>query len=355
MPSPDYLKPFMELNRALGYGVDQGSLMNLIARRIVETLGIKGCLIKMKSPSSGSLELAAGYGLSELFLFARPEALSQSICFQLPDQVRCFATAQDFEEVAEQEAMMIEGIRAAAIAPIEARQESVGLVALFADAPRQFDTAELNFATTLVTTCFQSVYWQQDLEKAVERERRYFKDFHEISSAIHSTLSVNKVLELVVEGVTKCLKARGASIRLLDPKTQELYLAQSHGLSVEFLKKGAVNSERSISENMAGKVVAIEDVYTDPRLQYRPAVIQEGIRKILSVPLTVRNRVIGVLRIYSGERPSFTDQEIQFANLIAQHCALAMDNAKLYQRLKYEYQQLLIDFGYEGSHEPAKS
>ncbi len=355
MSSPDYLKPFMELNRALGYGVDQGSVMNLIARRIVETLGIKGCLIKTKSSPAGSLELAAGYGLSELFLFARPETLARSICFQLPDQVRSFPTAQDFEEVAEQEAMMIEGIRAAAVAPVEARQETMGLVALFADAPREFHKDELDFAITLVTTGFLSVFLQWDLEKAVERERRYFKDFHEISSAIHSTLTVNKVLELVVSRLTESLEAKGSSIRLLDPKTQELYLAQSHGLSQEFLQKGTVNSERSINENMSGKVVIVEDVYTDPRLQYRPAVIQEGIRKILSVPLTVRKKVIGVLRIYSGERPSFTDQEIQFAQLIAQHCALAMDNAKLYQRMKYEYQQLLIDFGYEGSNEPIRS
>ncbi len=349
MPSANYLKPFMEVSRALGFGVDQGSMMSLIARRIVETLGIKGCVIKMKSAANGALELAAGYGLSELFLFARPENLTRSICFQMPDEVQCFPTAQDFDELAEHEAMMIEGIRAAAVAPIEARQEPIGLVALFADTPREFSTDELNFATALVTEGLLCILWKQDLEKAVERERRYFKDFHEISSAIHSTLTVNKVLELIVTKITDRLGAKGSSIRLLDTKTRELYLAQSYGMSQEFLNKGTVDAQRSIAENMAGKIVVIEDVYTDPRLQYRPAVIQEGIRKILSIPLTVRNKVMGVLRIYSGERPSFTEQEIQFAQLIAQQCALAIDNAKLYQRVKYEYQQLLIDFGYEGT------
>ncbi len=352
MSSADYLKPFMEVSRALSYGVDQGSVMSLIARRIVETLGLKGCLTKMKSSPDSPLELAGSYGLSELFLFAHPanpETMTQSICFQVPQETLCFSNAQEFEQVAEQEAMMIEGIRAAAVIPIEARQEPMGLMALFANAPREFLPEELNFCSTLVQEGVLSLLWKRDMEEAVEKERRYLKDFHEISMCIHSSRTVNKVFELIVSKITERLGAMGSSIRLLDANRRELYLAQSFGLSQDFISKGAVDAERSIAENMAGKTIVIEDVYTDPRLQYRPAVVQEGIRKILSIPLMARNKVIGVLRIYSGERPPFTKQEVRFAQLIAQQCALAIDNAKIYQRLKYEYQQLLIDFGYEGA------
>jgi hypothetical protein len=65
------------------------------------------------------------------------------------------------------------------------------------------------------------------------------------------------------------LLGRGCTVRLLDPKTQKLYLAQSFGLSEEFLHKGPVDAQKSIAENMAGKIVVIDDVITDPRLQYR--------------------------------------------------------------------------------------
>ncbi len=354
MSSADYLKSFMEVSRALSYGVDQGSVMSLIARRIAETLKLKGCLIKVKNSPDSPLELAGSYGLSELFLFAHPpnqETMTQSLCFQVPQETLCFENAQEFEQVAEQEAMMIEGIRAAAVIPIEARQISVGLLALFAEAPRRFLPEELNFCSALVLEGVLSLLWKQDMEEAIERERRYFRDFHEISICIHSTRTVNKVFELIVSKITERLGAKGSSIRLLDANRRELYLAQSFGLSQDFINKGAVDAERSIAENMAGKTIVIEDVYTDPRLQYRPAVVQEGIRKILSIPLMARNKVIGVLRIYSGERPPFTKQEVRFAQLIAQQCALAIDNAKIYQRLKYEYQQLLIDFGYEGANQ----
>lgn len=100
---------------------------------------------------------------------------------------------------------------------------------------------------------------------------------------------------------------------------------------------------------MAGRVIVIDDVFTDPRVQYPAEHAQEGVRKILSVPLLVRGKVIGVLRILTGERPPFTKREINFATALAQQCAFAIENARMYQRLKCEYQQLLIDLDYEGS------
>jgi GAF domain-containing protein len=100
---------------------------------------------------------------------------------------------------------------------------------------------------------------------------------------------------------------------------------------------------------MAGKLVVINDVFTDPRLQYPAETAEEGVRKLLSIPLMVRGKVIGALRLFTGDRPAFTEREIHFATAIAQQCAFAIENARIYQRVKYEYQQLLIDFGYEGS------
>src|SRR5208337_4668926 len=105
---------------------------------------------------------------------------------------------------------------------------------------------------------------------------------------------------------------KGCVVRLLDPKTQNLYVARSHGLSQDFLNKGPVDAQKSIAENMAGRVVVIDDVLTDPRIQYPAEHVEEGVRKILSIPLMVRGKVIGVLRILTGERPPFTKREINF-------------------------------------------
>jgi GAF domain-containing protein len=349
MPAPDYLAPFVEVGRALCDGADTNSVMNLIARRTVETLRLDGCFIKMKSLSGDRLELLSSYGLREDFLFTESSASPDSVCFQLPGELICLNLPQQVDRVPEEEAMLVHGIRSAVFIPIEVEQEVLAMVALFSNAHREFTRTELNFAEALVARGILAFKWQRTVDALVEEERRYLQSFQEISSAINSTLNIGKVLELVVKLVTQVLGGKGCTVRLLDPKTQNLYVAQSYGLSKEFIEKGPVHSQRSIADNMAGKIVVIDDVFTDPRLQYPAAVAEEGIRKVLSIPLMVRNKVIGVLRLVTAERPPFTKREINFATAIAQQCAFAIENARMYQRLKVEYQQMLIDFGYDGS------
>ncbi len=349
MSGPDYLSPFVEVGRALCDGVDTHSVMNLIARRTVETLRIDGCFVKMKSRDGKRLELLSSYGLSEDLLFTEFSDSPESVFFRIPDELACLTLPQQVDRVPEEEIMLIHGIKSAAFIPIEVEQQALAVAALFSKNQREFTRDEVNFAEALVARGILTFIWQRRVDDIIEEERRYLRSFQEISNAINSTLNIGKVLELVVKMVTQVLNGKGCTVRLLDPKTQNLYVAQSYGLSKEFLEKGPVHSQLSIADNMAGKIVIIDDVFTDPRLQYPAAVAEEGIRKVLSIPLVVRNKVIGVLRFMTGERPPFTRREIDFATAIAQQCAFAIENARMYQRLKCEYQQMLIDFGYDGS------
>ncbi len=349
MSSKDYLMPFVEVVRALSDLADVQSIMYLVVKRITETLNLKGCFIKALDRSKEKLETVASYGLTEYFILSEPSRSDKSICSCLPQKLICCHNLQEATDIPEQEQLMVEGIRSFAIIPLEIGQEIIGMVSLFGHDVRDFSKDEINFAKTLAGIAIYARFQEEEKERKVAKERQYLKSFQEVSAAINSSLNVNKVLQLVVTKTTELLGAIGCVIRLLDPKTQQLYVAQSYGLSEEFLQKGPVYAHQSIAENMAGRTVIIDDVFTDPRLQYRAEVVESGIRRIISIPLEVRGKVIGVLRVMAGDRPPFTEDEIQFAQAIAQQCAFALENARMYQRLKYEYQQLLIEFGYNGS------
>lgn len=340
---------FSELSRALCDLTDVYSVAHLVAKRLTEALELKGCFIKARRNGSDRLEILGSYGLTDYFLLGEPAKTRKSVCFALPETTICFYNIKDAEEIPEQEQLLIEGIHSVAVVPLELGQEVRGMVALFAPNPREFSKNDITLAETLGSFVLYAFYQQLEKDRCIARERQYLKSFQEVSAAINSSLNVNKVLQLVVTKTTELLNAIGCVVRLLDPKTQQLYVAQAYGLSEEFLHKGPVDAQRSIAENMAGRTVIIDDVFTDPRLQYRAEVVESGIRRILSIPLMVRGKVIGVLRVMAGERPPFTEDEIEFAQAIAQQCAFALENARMYQRLKYEYQQLLIDFGYDGS------
>ena len=175
------------------------------------------------------------------------------------------------------------------------------------------------------------------------KELNFLKGLLEVSKAVNSALDVKKVLNLLVKTVTTALDIKGAGVRLLDEKRQRMELVASYGLSDRYITKGPVGADKSITDAMMGKAVSIYDVDSDPRATYPKEAAEEGIKSILSVPINLKGNVIGVMRIYTSEPRDFSDDEITFISSLAEQAALAMENARLYQKLKGEYEELMGD------------
>jgi FixJ family two-component response regulator len=176
-------------------------------------------------------------------------------------------------------------------------------------------------------------------------EDRYREDaFDEVKRAVASTLNLKEVLDLIVSGVVKVMKVKGSTLSLLDKNRRELRVLAYHGLSKNYVDKGPLDSSRSLGDMvMEGKHVWIEDAKTDPNVQYPKEAAREGIASILSVPLIIRNKVIGALRVYTSEPRRFTDQEVDFLYGFAEQVAMAIENARSYQDVKDEYEALRDD------------
>jgi GAF domain-containing protein len=84
-------------------------------------------------------------------------------------------------------------------------------------------------------------------------------------------------------------------------------------------------------------------VALDTRATYPKEAAEEGIKSILSVPIALKGNIIGVMRIYTAEHRDFSDDEITFISSLAEQAALAMENSRLYQKLKGEYEELMGD------------
>jgi len=175
------------------------------------------------------------------------------------------------------------------------------------------------------------------------REKLFFDSFREVVKTIHSTLDIREVLQLLVTKVTQVMNLKGCAIRLLDPNRRTLELVASHGLSEKYLSKGAVDADRSIAEAMEGKMVSIYNATQDPRAQYQKEAVEEGISSITSVPFSIKGRVIGVLRLYTSEPRTFSEDEISFLEALSEMGALAIENARMYERIRKDYENLMTD------------
>lgn len=176
-------------------------------------------------------------------------------------------------------------------------------------------------------------------------EKRYRADtFEDLKNSISSTLNLKEVLDLIVQGVVKVMKVKGSTLSLVDKNREKLRIFAHHGLSSNYVNKGLLDSSKSIGDTVyAGKHVWIEDATTDLRVQYPLEARREGIASILSVPLIVRNKVIGALRVYTSEPRPFTEEETAFLYGFAEQVALAIENARSYEDVKDEYEAMRDD------------
>jgi len=182
------------------------------------------------------------------------------------------------------------------------------------------------------------------------KEIAYFRIFHEVSRAILSVLDSKEVLALIVKRIVPAMKLKAASLRLLNEKTNDLELVASHLLSKRYLSKGPLNADKSVPDVLEGRPVLIIDAQNDPRIQYPGEKAEEGIASILSVPVQIHDKVIGMLRLYTSAPRSFTEEEIEFVSALGEMAGLAILNARMYEREKEKLTRLFKKGGLEPAH-----
>ncbi len=172
----------------------------------------------------------------------------------------------------------------------------------------------------------------------------YFRALYRVVTAVNSSLHLHTVLNLVAEKVAEAMNVKACSLRLLDRATNTLTISAMHGLSQQYMQKGPVKLEKSQldQEVLQGQAVYIRNAATDPRFQYPGEARTEGIVSVFCVPLVCKGEVMGVLRVYSGVEREFNAFDEEFLHTLASVSALAIENARLYEALKQDYDETIL-------------
>ena len=101
-----------------------------------------------------------------------------------------------------------------------------------------------------------------------------------------------------------------------------------------------------MGEGIAGKValenkpIAVYDITKEPEYKFKDIAKKEGLMSLLSVPLTVKDRVIGVLNNYTSYPHKFTKDEINILTTVANQAAIVIENAELMVKTKVAQEEL---------------
>jgi GAF domain-containing protein len=176
----------------------------------------------------------------------------------------------------------------------------------------------------------------------MKKEAVNYETLRLICDAISASKELDDVSKTLVETLTEALDIKGCALMLWDRRANELVVAASQGLSDSYLNKGPVSAIKSIGKSLHEGPVGIFDVEDDPRLQYPEEAVKEGIKSIISVPMVLRGRPIGVLRAYTAEPWSFQEIDVVFMQAVAEIAALVIDNLRLYRGLKSSIEVLKL-------------
>jgi sigma-B regulation protein RsbU (phosphoserine phosphatase) len=162
----------------------------------------------------------------------------------------------------------------------------------------------------------------------------------EVSDVMATSLDLDTTLRRVAEVVRKVIDYEIFAILLLNEKTQELRFRFQVGYPPEFAERSRIK----VGEGVTGlavqlrQAILIGNVAQDPRyIAAVPNVCSE-----LAVPLTTKNRVIGVIDLEAQHQNYFTEEHKRLLTLIASRMAAGIENAQLYTRTTKQAKILLL-------------
>ena len=163
-----------------------------------------------------------------------------------------------------------------------------------------------------------------------------------VGQAINSALHLEDALQRITQEACRFMRARVVSLLLLDPTGEWLDLKASAGAGERYVSKPRL----SVAESLVGVVVRrrkplqVANVHASTRYQNLEVARQEGLVSLLSVPLVHGGQCIGALNVYQGQPHRFSNDDIRVLSALADLSALAIEKARLYERIVDVEEQL---------------
>jgi len=179
------------------------------------------------------------------------------------------------------------------------------------------------------------------LLKEETREDLYRKELTAIlrsATLINSSLDIEEILDRAMKWAEEFMNAEASSVYQLDEKNRELSVRLARGEKKDHIKRITLKVGESIAGYVVqtGKPMVIQDVSKEERFSDKfDKITGFATRSVLCVPLMLRNAPVGAIEVInkkSGELFNRADLELLYT--VAQHVAVAMENANLYKRLE---------------------
>ncbi len=214
--------------------------------------------------------------------------------------------------------------------PIFSKGDIIGVLNIQYEKPHIHTNGEVALLSTISQQVGNAI-GNARLYDEMKKKAMQIDTLSRMSSTVTSDRYIEEILNLIVSMTAGMMNSMICSIMLLDKKQGELKIVATQSLSEEYRRKANVKVGESISGKtvIEKKPITVLDVTTDPLYRFSTLAKKERIVSLLSVPMMIKNQVVGVLNSYTSEKHDFTKEEINLMQVVANQAAVAMENTTL--------------------------
>jgi signal transduction protein with GAF and PtsI domain len=169
------------------------------------------------------------------------------------------------------------------------------------------------------------------LYQETTRRSQQISTLAQVGQIISSGKYLKEMLQLIVRIIAEMMQARVCSIMLVDNQKNELVLKAAKCSSEEYWQRPNLKIGNSLISRVVKEKapLMVRDVTKEEAYRYPELAKKEGVRSLLSVPMTLKDHVIGVINVYSAEERIFSNEDLRVLSTVADQATLAFENTKL--------------------------
>ena len=228
-------------------------------------------------------------------------------------------------------------VRSVMIIPLKIGEQVIGVIdaaSSHLDAFSETDEYLMNAVARQLAVAIENAR----LYQAIERQLTEVSALYKLAQQINTSLNIQEVLESIVWSLKQTMGCRGCSIALLDPVSNVLEIRTAAGVE----HRWEHDFKLRLGEGVAGRV-ALEGtpIYVPDTAEQDDFIFfDQSVRSLLTVPLTLQQRVIGALTVDSDQSGAFSKSDERLLTIAATQAAIAIENARLYASLEQRAQNL---------------
>jgi signal transduction protein with GAF and PtsI domain len=172
--------------------------------------------------------------------------------------------------------------------------------------------------------------------------KKQIEALSEISKVLSSDRYLDDILKLIVTVTANVMDSKICSLWILDEKEKILKIRATQTISEEYLKERSLKLGEGVVGYVAqqNQALAILDVLKEARYKEKELARKEGLVSMLSVPLAIKDKVIGVINCYTSYPHEFNETERAVLTTVANQAAICIENTELMVKTKVIQEEL---------------